>query len=55
MGVLASLTPESMLNFLGMSWILGLVDEGPSTQLPNFKAKKEFQLPNHRHLEFIGH
>jgi hypothetical protein len=27
--------------------VLGLVDEGPSSQLPNFKAKKEFQLPHH--------
>jgi hypothetical protein len=35
--------------------ILGLIDEGPSSQLLNFKAKKEFQLSHHGHLEFVCH
>jgi hypothetical protein len=35
--------------------VLGLVDECLSSQLPNLKAKKEFQLSHHRHLEFVCH
>jgi hypothetical protein len=35
--------------------ILGLADEGALLKLLDLKSKKIFQLPHHRHLEFLYH
>jgi hypothetical protein len=49
LGILHSKLLEYVLN------VLSLADEGALLELLDLKSKEIFQLPHHRHLEFLYH